>query len=81
MLNHLLRENRKSVSLFVSGKTLFIKVSFQILNFIQVIQLIKMFLILCNVEFSLLFDIVFNMGNCLFLNLTRQTLIFGGLRF
>ena len=58
VVNRLLRENRKSIPKFLSGKKLFKNVTVQILNFIP-ISLIKVLPIWRNVKF-LCFFVLFN---------------------
>ena len=58
IVNRLLRENRKSIPKFLSGKQLLKNVTFQILNFIPV-SLIKVLPIWCNFKF-LCFFVLFN---------------------
>ena len=55
MVNRLLHEDRKSIPNFFNGKNLFKNVTLQILNFILVSLIIKIFSICCNVNFMSVF--------------------------
>ena len=93
MVNRLLRENRKTIPKFLSGKNIFKNVTLQILNFIPVSPLIKIFPIWCNVKFFCFF-VLFNevkrdtklilhhiWRKFLLFNLSRYDLKSGGLHF